>query len=137
MAWFFLVWNVIKGDSIMQTKYATTINKIGPLVADFLGEKILILFGDNAPAELAEYCLLIDVKEVKDDLVPGDTLQLGNTEYTISGVGDAVKKNLSTLGHITLKFDGSQTAELPGTLYLEDKEISVVKPGDQIQILTQ
>jgi PTS system glucitol/sorbitol-specific IIA component len=121
----------------MSTKYSTTINNIGPSVSDFLGEKMLILFGENAPAELAEYCLLIDVKEVEGDIVPGDTLRLVSTEYKVSAVGDAVKKNLSSLGHITLKFDGSTTAELPGTLYLEEQEINEVKSGDQIQILTK
>lgn len=121
----------------MQTKYYTQINEIGPLVEAFLGEKMLILFGENAPAELAEYCLLIDVNNVEADIVSGDTLQLGDKEYKITAVGDAVKKNLSSLGHITLKFDGSQTPELPGTLYLEDNEITEVKSGDLIQIITK
>ncbi|MFK4997905.1 PTS glucitol/sorbitol transporter subunit IIA [Bacillus sp. N9] len=118
----------------MLKKYETRINKIGPSVADFFGEKMLILFGDNAPAELAEYCVLIDVNDVEGDIVPGDTLQLGESKYNITAVGDAVKQNLSSLGHITLKFDGSQTPELPGTLYLEDSDISDVATGDLIQI---
>jgi glucitol/sorbitol PTS system EIIA component len=120
----------------MHTKFDTQINNIGPSVTDFLGEKMLILFGENAPAELAEYCLLINVKNVEDDIEVGDKLLLGNHEYKITAVGDAVKKNLSSLGHITLKFDGSENPELPGTLYLEDKEIQEVKPGDQIRIFS-
>ncbi len=113
----------------MIKKYETKINKIGPSVKEFLGEKMLILFGDNAPAELAEYCLLIDITDVEGEVKPGDTLLLGEREYNITAVGDAVKENLSSLGHITLKFDGAQTAELPGTLYLEDSEIADVIPG--------
>jgi glucitol/sorbitol PTS system EIIA component len=120
----------------MHTKFDTQINNIGPSVTDFLGEKMLILFGENAPAELAEYCLLINVKNVEDDIEVGDKLLLGNHEYKITAVGDAVKKNLSSLGHITLKFDGSENPELPGTLYLEDKEIQEVKLGDQIRIFS-
>lgn len=118
----------------MTTKFVTKINKIGPSVADFLGEKMLILFGDNAPAELAEYCLLIDVNNVEGEIEPGDTLQIGEKQYGITAVGDAVKKNLTSLGHITLKFDGSQTPELAGTLYLQDAEIADVQAGDTIQI---
>ncbi|MBS4207332.1 PTS glucitol/sorbitol transporter subunit IIA [Bacillus sp. FJAT-50079] len=118
----------------MSNKYVTKVNKIGPSVADFLGEKMLILFGENAPTELAEYCLLIDVNNVEGDIEAGDTLQLGENKYTITAVGDAVKQNLTSLGHITLKFDGSQTPELPGTLYLEDSDISDVTTGDLIQI---
>jgi len=121
----------------MQTKYKTRINKIGPAIEDFLGEKMLILFGENAPAELAEYCLLIDVKNVEGEIVPGDTLQLGEKEYHVTAVGDAVKKNLSSLGHITLKFDGSTFPELPGTLYLEESEIVLPKSGDLIQVTSK
>ncbi|MED3822629.1 PTS glucitol/sorbitol transporter subunit IIA [Priestia flexa] len=120
----------------MKTKFDTQINHIGSSVTDFLGEKMLILFGANAPAELADYCLLIDVKEVEGDIEVRDTLQLGNNEYKITAVGDAVKKNLSSLGHITLKFDGSDTPDLPGTLYLEDLDITEVKSGDQIRIFS-
>ncbi|MGM0792543.1 MAG: PTS glucitol/sorbitol transporter subunit IIA [Bacillota bacterium] len=118
----------------MTTKFETKINSIGPSVTEFLGEKMFILFGDNAPAELAEYCLLIDVKEVDGEIAAGDTLQIGSNEYKVTSVGDAVKQNLSSLGHITLKFDGSQTPELPGTLYLEDSEIQEVNAGDTIRI---
>jgi PTS system glucitol/sorbitol-specific IIA component len=121
----------------MQTKYKTQINKIGPSIEDFLGEKMLILFGENAPAELAEYCLLIDVNNVEDEILPGDTLKLGEKEYKVTSVGDAVKKNLLSLGHITLKFDGSEAPELPGTLYLEDSEIVLPKSGDFIQVVTK
>lgn len=120
----------------MHTKFDTQINNIGPSVTDFLGEKMLILFGENAPAELAEYCLLINVKNVEGDIEVGDTLLLGDHEYKITAVGEAVKKNLSSLGHITLKFDGSENPELPGTLYLEETEIQGVKPGDKIRIFS-
>ncbi len=119
----------------MQTVYQTTINKIGSSVSDFLGEKMFILFGDNAPAELADYCLLINVNEIEGDIEQGDVLVLNNQEFKITAVGDAVKKNLGALGHITLKFDGSHTPELPGTLYLEDTDIQVPEAGSQIQIL--
>jgi glucitol/sorbitol PTS system EIIA component len=120
----------------MHTKFDTQINNIGPSVTAFLDEKMLILFGENAPAELAEYCLLINVKDVEGDIEVGDTLLLGDHEYKITAIGDAVKKNLSSLGHITLKFDGSENPELPGTLYLEDTEIQEVKPGDPIRIFS-
>jgi len=119
----------------MQTVYQTIINKIGSSVSDFLGEKMFILFGDNAPAELADYCLLINVKEIDGEIGQGDVLVFNNKEYKITAVGDAVKKNLGSLGHITLNFNGFDTPELPGTLYLEDTDIQVPEVGSQIQIL--
>ncbi|MCM2605505.1 PTS glucitol/sorbitol transporter subunit IIA [Rossellomorea marisflavi] len=116
------------------TKFETTITGIGGSVTEFLGEKMYILFGENAPAELAEYCLLIDLNGVEGEILAGDTLKIGEEKYKVTAVGEAVKQNLSTLGHITLKFDGSETPELPGTLYLEDSEIGLVQSGDSISI---
>ncbi|GAE93070.1 PTS system [Gracilibacillus boraciitolerans JCM 21714] len=118
----------------MQIKFETQVNKIGSSVADFLGEKILILFDENAPTELSDYCLSITVNDVDNEIKVGDILQIGNNKYNITSVGDAVEKNLTSLGHITLKFDGSEDPELPGTLYLEDTEIHEINQGDIIRI---
>lgn len=119
----------------MQTVYQTQINQLGPSVSEFLGEKMFILFGANAPSELADYCLLIDVNEINGEIEKGDTLVLGTQQYTITAVGDVVKQNLGSLGHITLKFDGSKTAELPGTLHLEESNIEVPAAGTTLQIV--
>lgn len=119
----------------MQQVYQTQIKKIGSSVAEFLGEKMFILFGDNAPAELADYCLLINIADIDGDIDPGDVLVLSNQEYKITAVGDAVKKNLGSLGHITLRFDGSDTPELPGTLYLEEADLQVPEAGTFLQIV--
>lgn len=118
-------------------KFETKINKVGKSVPDFFGEKMLILFGDNAPVDLADFCVLIDINDVKADIEVGDVLTLGTKEYAVTAVGNAVKTNLSSLGHITLKFDGSTTAELPGTLYLEESELSEVNVGDAIKIASK
>ncbi|MBD1379511.1 PTS glucitol/sorbitol transporter subunit IIA [Metabacillus arenae] len=119
----------------MQTIYETKVNKIGSMVSAFLEDKMLILFGENAPAELTDYCLSINVKALADDIHNGDVLVLGDKEYRITAVGSAVKQNLSSLGHITLKFDGSESPELPGTLYLESKDIKEVEEGDLLQVV--
>lgn len=119
------------------TVYETIINKIGSSVEAFMDEKMLILFGDNAPAELADYCLLINVNPVEGEIEVGDQLVLGGNGYRITAVGEAVKKNLMSLGHITLKFDGSTEAELPGTLYLEESDINKVQVDAIIKIEKQ
>lgn len=119
----------------MQTIYETQVNGLGSEVSAFLEERMFILFGANAPSELADYCLLIDVNEINGEIEKGNTLVLGNQQYTITAVGDVVKKNLGSLGHITLKFDGLETAELPGTLHLEKSDIDVPAAGTTIQII--
>ncbi|MPQ23891.1 PTS glucitol/sorbitol transporter subunit IIA [Bacillus paralicheniformis] len=115
--------------------YETKINRIGDQATAFSDEKMLILFGEGAPDELKDYCLSIDIKPVEGDFNEGDELILGGESYKITAVGGAVRQNLANLGHITLKFDGSASAELPGTLYLERKEqLPEVSAGDCIQV---
>ncbi|MCR6105693.1 PTS glucitol/sorbitol transporter subunit IIA [Salipaludibacillus agaradhaerens] len=118
----------------MHTKYETHINKIGSSVTEFLDDKMLVLFGESAPAELIDYCLSITVNEIDSEIKAGDMLQIGDAKYKITSVGEAVETNLTSLGHITLKFDGLVRPELPGTLYLEDTEIQEVKQGDTLRI---
>ncbi|HBH6790719.1 TPA: PTS sorbitol transporter subunit IIA, partial [Enterococcus faecium] len=54
--------------------------------------------------------------------------------YVITAVGDVVQTNLNELGHITIKFDGSHEPELPGTMYVEDKEMPHLRKGTIIKI---
>lgn len=117
-----------------KTIYTTVITKLGESVNEFLEEGMLITFKDNAPAELAEYCILHSENDLREDIQVGDTLTLGQSAYAITAVGEAVNKNLSALGHITLRFDGSTEADLPGTLVLEEKEIDSINVGDIIKI---
>ena len=50
--------------------------------------------------------------------------------------GSEVQKNLRDLGHITLRFNNNDEGEgLEGSLYLEDKPIVDVVPGDEISIV--
>lgn len=120
---------------LVQTVYQTHINKIGSSVSEFLEEKMFILFGDNAPVELSDYCLLINVNEIKGVIEKGNFLVLDDKEFAITSVGGMVKKNLGSLGHITLKFDGAVTPELPGTLHLECADLHVPPAGSILKIL--
>ena len=42
----------------MKKIYSTIVKDLGPMAEDFIGEKMIILFNENAPAELAEFCVL-------------------------------------------------------------------------------
>ncbi|KGE19048.1 PTS glucitol/sorbitol transporter subunit IIA [Paenibacillus wynnii] len=121
----------------MQTIYETKITKIGKSVYDFVEDKIFVLFGDNAPADVADYCLLITINEIKGEINKGDFLLLGNHQYKITSVGSKVAKNLEQLGHITLQFDGRESDGLPGTLYLENTDFHKPEEGAEIKIFKQ
>lgn len=120
----------------MQTIFNSNVTKLGDLVATFMDEKMLILFKDNAPEELADYCVLHSGNELTDTVKENDFFVIGNTEYQIVYVGTEVQKNLRDLGHITLRFNANAEGEsLEGSLYLEDKAIVSVNIGDPISII--
>ncbi|MDT2596402.1 PTS glucitol/sorbitol transporter subunit IIA [Enterococcus dongliensis] len=114
--------------------FETQVTNIGPEAEMFRQEKMLIFFGNEAPETLADYCYNIQLTPSTDEITTGMDFLFDNQAYKITAVGDVVKKNLDDLGHITLRFDGSETAELPGTLYVEDKELPVITVGTKIMI---
>lgn len=116
----------------MEKVYETVVTKLGANVPDFYQEKMLILFKDNAPQELLDYCVLHNLNSLYDDIKEGDILKINEKEFKITAVGDLVNKNLRDLGHICIKFDGNKIAELPGSLYAEDRDIPNINIGDSI-----
>lgn len=121
----------------MKLIYENTIKSIGSLAEDFLSEKMIILFGEHAPADLKDFCFGIDVLRSEGKIEPGQNFFINNEKFSITSVGNVAQRNLEELGHITLKFDGSEVAELPGTIYLEKKEIPSIELGTTIGILEE
>ncbi|BEU86574.1 PTS glucitol/sorbitol transporter subunit IIA [Selenomonas sp. TAMA-11512] len=119
----------------MQKIYSTNVVELGPLVTDFMGEKMVILFNENAPAELRDYCVLHRDGNLTDIVAAGDTLRYAGEDFKIVFVGSEVQKNLKDLGHITLRFNGNADGEsLEGSLYVEDKPIPSIQVGDTVEI---
>lgn len=114
--------------------YETEIIDIGSEAEMFKADGMMILFGEEAPEDLASYSYIINVKPVEGAIVPGMSLVFDEETYEITAVGNLVDKNLSDLGHITLRFNSQTEAELPGTLYLEEKELPNVSVGTKISI---
>ena len=125
---------LISGITTMSKLYENKIINKGPMAEEFKGENMMILFGSKAPAELKDFCYIIDVVPVQGDIKPGHGLYVDGERFEITAVGDAVKQNLGNLGHITIRFDGSTTAELPGTLYIENKPMPAFGVGTELVI---
>ncbi|VBB09504.1 phosphotransferase system glucitol/sorbitol-specific iia component [Lucifera butyrica] len=117
----------------MQVIYNTTVTSIGESAAAFIADKMIILFKENAPEELADYCILHGENKVAGIIRENDILVIAGREYTISYVGDEVQTNLQQLGHITLRFTGEKEG-LGGSLYVENKDVPAIKIGDVITI---
>lgn len=108
--------------------WETEVIEVGSMAKQFLSEKMLIIFGDEAPEDLRNYCFIIKNHNLIRDIVVGDKVIISNQILTVTAVGTSVNKNIKNLGHATIKFDGSSQAELPGTLHLQiadDIELSL------------
>lgn len=115
-------------------KYQATITAIGPSVEEFIDHNILVLFGDQAPEELAEFSIIHDGKEMQGIITIGDVISLGDTKFTILAVGEVANDNLQGLGHLILRFNGETEPEMPGDVCVEAKQIPILEPGFEIRI---
>ncbi|MDO4594899.1 MAG: PTS glucitol/sorbitol transporter subunit IIA [Tissierellia bacterium] len=114
-------------------KFRAKITEIGPLANDFKDANIYIIFNEDVPEELKEFAILHEKVELKEDIAVGDCLKIGSSKVKITAVGTEVNKTLIELGHLTLKLDGENEPELPGTCHAENKDIDF-QVGDYIEI---
>ncbi len=115
--------------------YENEVKGIGDMVEAFKDEGMFILFGDNAPDTLKDFCYTITVKKAAETIKAGDTLEIDGVSYKILGVGDVMQKNLEALGHITVNFSGNAEAGLPGSMVVEKAEVPKLKIGSVIRVL--
>ncbi|MCG7337823.1 PTS glucitol/sorbitol transporter subunit IIA [Staphylococcus sp. ACRSN] len=115
--------------------YKTIVKDVGSEASAFSEENMIILFGDNAPDELIDYCYIIEINSIEGEITESQKVLIGDKTFEITKVGASVQKNLADLGHITLKFDGSTKAEQSGTLYLEAADVPNIEVGTELKIV--
>ena len=121
-------------------KYNVTVTGLGDMALAFLDPamemRFVILFNDNAPAELAELAILHTAAELTEAPAPGDTMKIGEKTYKITAVGDEAIHTLATLGHCTLAFTADTEPYRPGCINLDGEVITEadVANGAVIQI---
>ncbi|AOT71134.1 PTS glucitol/sorbitol transporter subunit IIA [Geosporobacter ferrireducens] len=115
-------------------KYQSTITGLGELALDFAADNLLILFNENAPAELAEISVLHTIEEVSGDIRVGDVIIFSKQEYRVTAVGEEANKTFRQMGHCTFKFTGKEDVELPGHIELQGNGMPKVKIGDLLII---
>ena len=98
--------------------------------------RFVVLFDDNAPAELAELALLHTKGDLTEAPAPGDTMKIGEKTYKVTAVGDEAIHTLATLGHCTLAFTADTEPYRPGCINLDGEVITEadVAEGTVIQI---
>lgn len=118
----------------MSLVYENRVKGAGDMVSAFQGEKMFILFGDNAPDTLKDFCYTIDIKDTNKEISVGQILDIDGSKFEITAVGNVAEKNLTSLGHMTVVFDGSKEAALPGSIYVENADMPELKIGTTIKI---
>ena len=119
----------------MKIIYENEVKALGANVDEFAGGNMFIIFGENAPAELADYCYSVSVNPINGTIAPGQYLKVDDREYRITAVGTEAPVTLAGLGHMTINMSGKTEAELPGTLYTEEAEVPDIHVGTKLQII--
>ena len=115
--------------------YESEVTGVGGQVEAFLDHGLLIFFGEQAPSELHDISVLHRTNVGEDGPEPGDRVQLGEHELEILAVGPVVRDNLLNLGHLDLKADGRQEANLPGDVCVPEGRLPLLAPGDVFRII--
>ncbi len=121
-------------------KYDVTVTGLGSMALEFLDPsmemRFVILFNEDAPAELADLAILHTQGEMTEAPAPGDTMKIGEKTYKVTAVGDEAIHTLATLGHCTLAFTSDTTPYRPGCINLDGEVITAadVANGAVIQI---
>jgi PTS system glucitol/sorbitol-specific IIA component len=108
-----------------------TILSIGKKATELAEMNMLILFSNEAPDDLKEYCIIHDQAQKIEALQENDHLYLGSKKYTIKAVGATAIDTFNALGHLTLKFNRSDDL-LPGSIYLEEQLVEMPQIGNII-----
>ena len=121
----------------MTMLYRTQVTHIGEYAADALDDNMMILFNDNAPADVADYCFIHPAADLTGEIKTGGQFVLGASRYPITAVGDVVNQKLAELGHITIRFDGGAEAEYPGTVHVAGKCPEALVLGTELIFQTE
>ncbi|MED4582720.1 PTS glucitol/sorbitol transporter subunit IIA [Brevibacillus choshinensis] len=116
----------------MNTLFNSTIVSIGEMVPDFLKEKTLILFNEDAPEELHDIAVLHTKSEQSQSVESGDILQIGDLQLRVTSVGEKANETLQTIGHCTVKADGCAAPQLPGMIHVEDATLPSLEIGVKV-----
>ena len=115
--------------------YDNKVTALGTQVEAFMDEGMFILFGENAPDALREFCYLMSVNPVNGTVSAGQKLIIDDVTYEITAVGSLAQKNLEAMGHLTIVFNEATEAGLPGSICVEAKPVPTLVVGSEISII--
>ena len=121
-----------------KTKFKGNVLYLGDLASEFMDEGIIVFFGKEAPEELHEHAVVHEEAVGLDgEVVPGDTVMIDDQSYPVLAVGAVASKNITSMGHLVLKFNGLEEPEMEGDVCVPEVELPEVKPGSIVEIRGQ
>ncbi|CEI83385.1 hypothetical protein J18TS1_30330 [Oceanobacillus oncorhynchi subsp. incaldanensis] len=114
-----------------QLQLDLNVTEVGEDVELMKEEGILILFNNTVPEDLKTIAVIHD-GAFHQDIKSGDNMIINGELFRILHVGDKANETLSQLGHATFNFEGETEYDMPGTVYLEKKEIPHIETGSTI-----
>lgn len=121
----------------MKVIYENHVKALGACVDEFKETNMFVIFGDNAPPEITDYCYHVDVTPLHGEIAVGQTLKLDGEPFRITAVGREAPVTLAGLGHCSVCFSGQTEVELQGTIYVENKSMPELHVGSTIQIVEE
>ena len=115
----------------MQVKYETKMTAVGKDAPTYLSSNSsFILINEKIRPALADMVVEHTVAELTADIVPGDKLKVGKSEFDVVTVGDAVNKNLREEGHCTIVVNA--VATMPGQIAVKGVRPPRLRFGNEI-----
>lgn len=116
----------------MISYFSETVSEIG-VNANNQSANLLIFYGESAPNELKEYCLLLPRHHLEEKICPSDYFCIDNQKYKITAVGNKASEQLRDIGHLTVYFDGAKEPTQSGAIYVERSDYPFFDNGSVIE----
>ncbi|HLT57501.1 MAG: PTS glucitol/sorbitol transporter subunit IIA [Limnochordales bacterium] len=117
-----------------QVRWCGVVTQVGEEVPAFAQAGMLVLFGENAPPELAAISLVHRTEVWNGPCAVGDILRLDGQPFRITAVGELANDHLRELGHVVIRFNGQHQPELQGDVCVEARPIPSLAPGAVLTI---
>ncbi|MBQ4403256.1 MAG: PTS glucitol/sorbitol transporter subunit IIA [Selenomonadaceae bacterium] len=117
-------------------KYEVKMTSIGKDAATYLeSNSSFILIDEKIRPALKDMVVEHTVGELAADIVAGDKLKVGKSEFDVVKVGDAVNKNLREEGHCTVVVN--MEATMPGQVAVKGVRPPRLRFGNEIKFYTE
>ncbi|MGB9801200.1 MAG: PTS glucitol/sorbitol transporter subunit IIA [Thermanaerothrix sp.] len=123
-------------SSSLKVKFSSRVVRVGHLTNEFISAGVLVFFGPKVPEELLDFAVIHEGGELAEPIKPGDKFCLDGECYNILAVGDVANKNLASLGHFIIKFNGQVQPEMPGDICAEARPLPSVKIGSVFKFVS-